>query len=344
MLSTFANKKVLPARKNKKVISASARPVQNKQLLPINWGIGLPTAVMQHTLFGYHALQEAENFAKASAPTAAVYAKPLLIAKATLLLDHVAKGRLVEAEKFLKANPEIVSRLLSAKVPVTDYSGRKFKSITAFQYALWALDRSMWQMLSKYISSQEAAKQLQELERDGVEYELPAGDQKAEIRNEKHYNFDELTLPYARYIRLNLNLNNHQGATMDQVDQAWLHVGLAQRNVPVHVANEYSCPNQAPQSDKSLVGYPMLAWFPLIPDRGLGFDFSALRGKPTECLAARSIGSCESAGSDLAAIINFRSARNKAYLQLKEHLLNAALVEDRESNLRSAVMPAKAGI
>lgn len=343
MLNAFSNKKDLSARMGKESVSASGHRAQNKKFPLINWGIGLPNAVMHYTLFGYHTLPEAENFAKASAPTAAVYATPLLIAKATLLLEHIAKGRLVEAEKFLKANPEIVSRLLSAKVPVTDYSGRKFKSITAFQYALWALDRSMWQMLSKYISTQEAARQLQELERDGVEYELPAcGDQKSEIRCEKHYNFDELTRSYARYFRFNISLNNNQGATTDQVDQAWLHVGLAQRNVPVHVANEYCCPDQSPQSDKVLppVRYPKLAWFPLVAGLGSGFNFSALRGKPTECIAARSAGSCDLAGTDLAAIINFRGARNKAYLQLKEHLLNAALVKDHDAT----VMPAKAGI
>ena len=69
---------------------------------------------------------------------------------------HVAFGEQDEAKEMLKINPE----LLLHKGDVTDYSNRTFKGITAFQYALWALDWHMWMMIKKYLPDDVAAAQL----------------------------------------------------------------------------------------------------------------------------------------------------------------------------------------
>src|SRR3990167_6393273 len=78
----------------------------------------------------------------------------------TRLLNHVALGEQDEAEKILKTRPD----LLLFKGNLQDHAGRDFTHITAFQYALWALDWHMWKMILKYLPRDEAAKQLQELE------------------------------------------------------------------------------------------------------------------------------------------------------------------------------------
>ncbi|STX51059.1 Uncharacterised protein [Legionella busanensis] len=39
--------------------------------------------------------------------------------------------------------------LIFKKAEVTDYSGRTFGFISAFEYALWALDKSLWQLIIK---------------------------------------------------------------------------------------------------------------------------------------------------------------------------------------------------
>ncbi|MBS0351826.1 MAG: hypothetical protein JSR33_11715 [Proteobacteria bacterium] len=93
------------------------------------------------------------------------------------LLQYVVEGEQDKAEEMLKgklggllgfgavkANPD----LLLYHGTVTDLSGREFKQITAFQYALWAMDYHMWTMIQKYLPKEAQAEQLQALESKGT--------------------------------------------------------------------------------------------------------------------------------------------------------------------------------
>ena len=82
------------------------------------------------------------------------------------LLKLVAEGEQDQAEALIKQTPQ----LLLASGTVTDLSGRTFKNITAFQYALWAMDWHMWTMIKKYLPTEAQAQQLQELETKGTEH------------------------------------------------------------------------------------------------------------------------------------------------------------------------------
>lgn len=62
------------------------------------------------------------------------------------LLYHVAAGEQGKAKALLDAQP----LLILAKGTVTDLSKRTFQNITAFQYAAWALDWEMWEMIKPY--------------------------------------------------------------------------------------------------------------------------------------------------------------------------------------------------
>lgn len=99
------------------------------------------------------------------------------------LLLHVARGEKTQAEQIIQQNPS----LLLYKSDVTDYSRRTFNKITAFQYALWALDSDMWQMIKKHLPRDKAKQQLQELESQGTAHG-------------KHYNYEELTNALNKYI------------------------------------------------------------------------------------------------------------------------------------------------
>jgi hypothetical protein len=105
-------------------------------------------------------------------------------------LQHVVYGEQEQAESMLKLDPS----LLLQKGQVIDYSNRAFTNITAFQYSLWALDRHMWEMLLKYFpTTEEAAKQLAELESTGTEYQTNIStESKVEIIREKHFDFSPL--------------------------------------------------------------------------------------------------------------------------------------------------------
>ena len=76
------------------------------------------------------------------------------------LLQFVAAGEQEKAEKLIQKD----LRLLLLSGAVKDLSGREFKQITAFQYALWAVDWHMWTMIQKYLPKEDQEIQLRELE------------------------------------------------------------------------------------------------------------------------------------------------------------------------------------
>lgn len=71
-------------------------------------------------------------------------------------LDHVGFGEQDEAESMLQVAPQ----LATLAGDLTDCAGRKFKQITGFQYAIWALDYHMWTMIKKYLDINAARSQM----------------------------------------------------------------------------------------------------------------------------------------------------------------------------------------
>ena len=57
-----------------------------------------------------------------------------------------AQGKEKQVKKLFNISPANI-RYLIEKADVKDYSGGKFKGISAFQYALWARDWHMWEMM-----------------------------------------------------------------------------------------------------------------------------------------------------------------------------------------------------
>ena len=190
------------------------------------------------------------------------------------LLLHVARGEQDEAEAMLKTNRD----LAQGKGTVTDYSNRTFKNITAFQYALWALDWHMWTMITRYLPQEAAAEQLAELESHGTAHG-------------KHYDFKELLTALKAYIDQYDDQYDALSAKSngDQLRKLWSKdVGGAQTRVPAHVANEYCRPDRSfgptpafkeaslPRSFNTDQGN----WFPLakLSYGSLGVDFALDRG------------------------------------------------------------------
>ena len=99
------------------------------------------------------------------------------------LLDHVMKGEQVDAETMIIRNPALLNYKGSGK---EFHNDREFRSITPFQYALWALDWYMWDMMMGHIDHTEARVQLEDLERNGTEHG-------------KQFRFDNLIRAYKVY-------------------------------------------------------------------------------------------------------------------------------------------------
>jgi hypothetical protein len=137
-------------------------------------------------------------------------------------LKHVAAGQQGLAEAMLKKNRDL------AQVPgdVTDPADRTFRGITGFQYAVWALDYQMWTMIRKYLPDADAKSQLQGFEQGSWV--------------DKHgmsANWQGLLDELKTYIEMPWN----QEKRADQ----WTHkVGGAQRQLPMHVLQEYCEPSR----------------------------------------------------------------------------------------------------
>jgi len=147
--------------------------------------------------------------------------KPML--EINKLLLHVARGEQDKAENMLRGNPA----LAWYSGTVTDLSERRFANITAFQYALWAMDWHMWTMLLKYLPKPEAAAQARALEEGGTEYGT-------------HFDLNKLLQALDTYIK------HYNSWDEDMLTDHWCKVvGGAQRMLPAHVVNEYCRPDRS---------------------------------------------------------------------------------------------------
>ena len=73
-----------------------------------------------------------------------------------LIFKAVVEGHLEEVKRLLTVNPE----LASTKGTILDLSGRKFVDTTILQYATWALDIEMANIITKHLSEKDAKAQL----------------------------------------------------------------------------------------------------------------------------------------------------------------------------------------
>ncbi len=136
------------------------------------------------------------------------------------LLQFVAEGEQEKAEILILKDQGLL--LLSGEVK--DLSGREFKQITAFQYALWAVDWHMWTMIQKYLSKENQEIQLRELEIRSTAYG-------------KHFKLTGLTNALQFYVdythRAHWFLNRPAETFWSQ------GVGQEQKLLPAHLVNEY---------------------------------------------------------------------------------------------------------
>ena len=142
--------------------------------------------------------------------------------KVRRLLKLVAHGDQFGAEALIKENTAI----LHQSGNLLDPAGREFKGITAFQYALWALDWHMWTMIQEYLPCDEARKQLERQEKLTTVLGYDA-----------HFDFAPIIQALNSYKRAYNTLG---------MEAAWNgEVGYQQSFFPAHVANEYCRPDLA---------------------------------------------------------------------------------------------------
>jgi hypothetical protein len=297
----------------------------------------------------------------------------------------VARGEQDKAERLLKIAQKPggtpPSTWLLGVSTFTDYSGRIF-NCTAYEYAYWAKDIHMCQMLERYMDAEtkvEILKRITAMERIDEATRKPVGlayKQHGRIHRSAHFDLTPLKQALQDYTNsYDLNLlkyvlekcesgecsYNAWEASKSWYDAstAWLKVGLAQRDVPVHIANEYCHPSHSFGSTRQFNGPTLLrqlsvstrndpeqeysTWFSydwiFSENSGPGFEFAFARGTPLELLprGMRSINGCiaypESvrtriaAPFDLAAIIQLDEVRTAELDKLRASLIPPAIFQ-----------------
>lgn len=247
-------------------------------------------------------------------------------------LHDIAQGKQDEAQGLLKENPE-AQTLLKTPGLFTDYSGRAF-NCTAYEYAYWAKDTHMCRMLEQHMDEATKTELLQRvnaIEEHGLKYSQNGND-----RCSKHFDFSPLKRALNNYVQRYDEWKMTEN--WDAMKSAWMQVGLAQRDLPVHVINEYFRPDRSfdptPSFKESKLPRVVTFYnfdtdkdetlFPLVVSdfSGLGVDFALTRwgGKWPGGGGAWSVGEDGVALTDLAAISRLDEVRTIELTQSRENL------------------------
>ena len=142
-------------------------------------------------------------------------------------LNLVAWGEEGKVEQILKN----ARRLATMSGDLKDPAGREFKNITAFQYAVWALDYHMWTMISNYLTKEEVKAQLTGL--NSAVWIAENGIHGTQV------SWQELIDALETYVKSCVSWGEHQ------CRGHWISaVGSAQLKLPAHVIQEYMRENK----------------------------------------------------------------------------------------------------
>ena len=261
-------------------------------------------------------------------------------------LPGVAKGKQNEADALLTASSGNKQVLLRTPGVFTDYSGRTF-NCTAYEYAYWAKDTHMCRMLERHMDDETKAYMLariDEIERRNADTGQPMGlgySQGGLEHRSAHFDLTPLKNALQQYVDSYDNWKRENN--LDAMRAARREVGILQRDLPVHVVNEYCRPDRSffPRPEfneealpRSLIFYNYntnseQALFPLVVSdtAGLGIDFALIRvgrdwgggldvGGWCLCWAG-----AESARRDLAAVSRLDEVRTVDLTRSRESLL-----------------------
>lgn len=214
--------------------SAEAEP------LKLNYFNQLPEDIVPHVIAGFLSSTHQLNLALSYKANLRLL-KPIL--DITPFKTCVAWGEQADVLRLLQESKtkdrHDTPNLLLAVEPFTDYSGRTF-TCTAYEYAYWAKDRYMLRMLEAQMdepTKEAMSRRIDKLEQQGLTYTQHG----KTIAGSKYFDITPLKAAYEDYIRIYTvwEQANHPDAGRDAVVTAWMTVGKAQRDLPVHYVNEY---------------------------------------------------------------------------------------------------------
>lgn len=234
-------------------------------------------------------------------------------------LRAVVHGDQETAEKMLFEKPD----LAKAYGKVTDYSERTFEKITGFQYALWALDWRMWEMIAVFLTPDEISSQIKAHEDCRTQPRKHYG-----IRYGVHHNFTPLFEKLDSFIRHFEQWKQEENNL--NIKSAWISgVGRLQEQLPAHMAQELCRTDTSPEhfnlTSKNMhrtlkLWHKQLkkwtVFFPLIED-DLGHTYAIVRGKLPKPTATESPEDLDDVVLDYYVLRDIVSEREAQYEQLR---------------------------
>jgi hypothetical protein len=264
--------------------------------------------------------------------------KPMLDVRKLLL--QVVRGKHAAVQTMLKNDISLAFK----RGKVTDYSGRTFEDISAFEYLLWALDKHMWAQVLDCIPKNEKGNEIlaellsqyKKVITEGVSYEL-----NGKIIREHHFDFAS-TIIKALQRQIDY-LNTCRPKNLDTIDEQWREgVGGAQKLLPMHVVYEYCSdipfeplPQFTSQPKSSMLFYNWLTeknenWF--ADNSMLGVDFAIYKGLGKVAESVDSARLVLKLGSrllrDLAALTALCKVRTMDFINLNSQLEELKLVDN----------------
>ncbi len=270
----------------------------------------------------------------------------LPVDSAQLLTLLAAHGEEDTIKQLIQLSPPEFLDSLATRVTVTDYSGRTFTNISAFQLMSWALDSqmivtAMLEPLQKAFNEgyaeadrirQELERQSHEIQTTGVNYTLNG---EVTPHGERHFDFQPLIKSLRDYGQ------QYDKWTSEQCQEHWCHqVGMLQRLVPAHVAQHYC--EEKPFRNTTLLRSLRFrnltskaddifeSWFPLTRDNRLGDNFAifnsqgrSAEGAETPICKIDSLNNSEALSALLQARIqDFAELREQLAMPLQQWDLN----------------------
>jgi len=177
----------------------------------------LPSEILQNRMACWLDAQDLSHFSQTSHSYYTLFKYPPL--KVAYLLKQVVKSDYDSVETILEQDASLLLRKGQARDCC-----RTFQDITAFQYALWALDWQMWTIMLFYFYKKkqmsQALQQLEELESRGTPYGI-------------YYDFMPLIISLDNYVKY-----SDCWWSCDTCTEYWnKSVYTIRKDVPAHVAN-----------------------------------------------------------------------------------------------------------
>ena len=274
--SSKSSKKPITEAKAALVVEAMVPPEQQLVLK------GMAAPVLQTVVGDLLDLKDKASLAQTSKSHYFLF-KPQITA--TKLLRHVAFGEQELAENMVRNDPG----LLLAPSPVTDYSGRRFPKVRAYELAWWYMDTHMCRMLESHMDNgirSEMLKCVDAIEQHGLRYEQRG----VVVEHSKHFDFSPLKRALEDYIQGYANWD--ASGNIQEMTSAWMRVGREQSGLPAHALNEYLRPDRSffptPAFDEKTLPRTLMFYnYSTIANEALfspgsrdclGVDFALMRG------------------------------------------------------------------